>query len=47
MSQYIVSNRNEKGELVETEKVEAPGIHEAIEKVNGVYETIAKMGYRG
>lgn len=44
MNQYVISRRNEKGKLVETGKVEARDMHEAIEKVNGVYETIAKIG---
>ena len=42
MNQYIVFVRNEKSELVETKRVEATDIHDAIRQTNGVYDVIEK-----
>ena len=44
MSQYIVLIRNEKGKLIETDRIEAADIHDAIEQTNGVYDVIEKEG---
>ncbi|MCK4526177.1 hypothetical protein KAW18_02300 [candidate division WOR-3 bacterium] len=42
MNQYIVFVRNEKGKLIETERVEATDIHDAIRQTNGTYDVIEK-----
>ena len=42
MSQYVVFVRNEKGKLVETERIEAADIHDVIGQTNGVYDVIKK-----
>lgn len=42
MSQYVVFIRNEKGKLIETERIEAVDIHDAIGQMNGIYDVIKK-----
>jgi len=42
MSQYVVFVRDKKGELIETERIEATDIHDAIEQTNDVYDVIEK-----
>ena len=44
MNQYVVFIRDEKGKLIETERIEAVDIHGAIEQTNGVYDVIKKEG---
>ena len=44
MSQYVVFIRNEKGKLIETKRIEAVDIHDAIGQTNGVYDVIKKEG---
>ena len=44
MNQYVVFIRNEKGKLIETKRIEAVDIHDAIEQTNGVYDVIKKEG---
>ena len=44
MSQYVVFIRNEKGKLIETKRIEAADIHDAIGQTNGVYDVIKKEG---
>ena len=43
MSRYVVLIRNEKGKLIETERVEAIDIHDAIKQINGTYDVIGKL----
>ena len=42
MNQYIVFKRNKRGELIETEQIEATDIHDAIRQTNGTYDVIKK-----
>ena len=42
MNKYVVYIRNEKGKLIETERIEAADIHDAIGQTNGVYDVIKK-----
>lgn len=42
MSLYIVFVRNEMGKLVETDRIEATDIHDAIRQTNGTYDVIEK-----
>ena len=42
MSQYVVFVRNEKGKLIETERIEAADIHDVIGQTNGIYDVIKK-----
>ena len=42
MNQYVVFIRNEKGKLIETKRIEAVDIHDAIGQTNGIYDVIKK-----
>ena len=42
MNQYTVFKRNKRGELIETERIEAADIHAAIEQANDTYDVIKK-----